>query len=161
MYKRQGEDVDEVKAAQELAAQKEQEAKAQEEKNEKAAAALKKLVEAHDLPVEELEVKFDQGVVDISGKTETSEVAEKAALVVGNIKGIEKVNNNIEVTNPVPEAVFHTVVKGEYLSLISKKYYGDAMRYNEIFEANKPMLKDPDLIYPGQLLRIPGGKVPE
>ena len=80
--------------------------------------------------------------------------------MVGNIKGIEKVNNNIEVTNPVPEAVFHTVVKGEYLSLISKKYYGDAMRYNEIFEANKPMLKDPDLIYPGQLLRIPGGKVP-
>ena len=41
------------------------------------------------------------------------------------------------------------------LSAISKKYYGDANKYNVIFEANKPMLSDPNKIYPGQKLRIP------
>ena len=138
-----------------------QEEQKTENKNKEAGEALEKLVQAHQLPVDNLSVAFNDGVVDLSGVTEKSETSEKAALVVGNVKGVGEVNNSIEVTNPEPEAVYHTVEKGEYLSLISKKYYGDAMRYNEIFEANKPMLKDPDLIYPGQLLRIPGGKKPE
>ncbi|MTH78973.1 peptidoglycan-binding protein LysM [Paracoccus aestuariivivens] len=51
--------------------------------------------------------------------------------------------------------VFHTVKKGETLSAIAKEYLGSANRYPEIFEANKPMLTDPDKIYPGQTLRIP------
>jgi len=50
---------------------------------------------------------------------------------------------------------FHTVVKNDSLSKIAKKYYGNALKYPVIFEANKPMLKDPNLIYPGQVLRIP------
>ena len=49
----------------------------------------------------------------------------------------------------------YTVVKGDSLSKIAKAVYGDAMKYPAIFEANKPMLKDPDQIYPGQVLRIP------
>jgi len=53
------------------------------------------------------------------------------------------------------ESHFHTVVVGETLSDISEKYYGDRVLYIEIFEANKPMLEDPDKIYPGQVLRIP------
>jgi nucleoid-associated protein YgaU len=61
----------------------------------------------------------------------------------------------MEVANPKPEATFYTVKKGDYLSKIAKEVYGDASKYNVIFEANKPMLKDPDLIYPGQVLRIP------
>lgn len=52
--------------------------------------------------------------------------------------------------------VFHTVEKGDTLSAIARKYLGDANKYHQIFEANKPMLKDPDEIYPGQVLRIPG-----
>jgi len=59
------------------------------------------------------------------------------------------------VKNPTPEAKYHTVVKGDTLSKIAKEQYGDANAYMRIFEANKPMLKDPDKIYPGQLLRIP------
>ena len=50
---------------------------------------------------------------------------------------------------------FHDVVKGDTLSAIAKKYYGDASKYPVIFEANKPMLTHPDKIYPGQKLRIP------
>ena len=55
-------------------------------------------------------------------------------------------------------AATHTVVKGDTLSAIAKKTLGNANRYMEIFEANKPMLVHPDKIYPGQTLRIPGGK---
>ena len=54
-----------------------------------------------------------------------------------------------------PEKQYYTVVSGDYLSKISKRVYGDAMKYNIIFEANKPMLTDPDKIYPGQVLVIP------
>jgi nucleoid-associated protein YgaU len=46
-------------------------------------------------------------------------------------------------------------VKGDTLSKIAKAQYGDAMKYPVIFEANRPMLADPDKIYPGQVLRIP------
>ena len=53
------------------------------------------------------------------------------------------------------EAIYHTVEKGDWLSKIAKKHYGDANKYMLIFEANKPMLSDPDKIYPGQVLRIP------
>ena len=49
----------------------------------------------------------------------------------------------------------YTVVKGDTLSAISKRQYGDANKYMRIFEANKPMLSDPNKIYPGQVLRIP------
>ncbi|MFD0739469.1 LysM peptidoglycan-binding domain-containing protein [Lysobacter koreensis] len=49
----------------------------------------------------------------------------------------------------------YTVEAGDSLSAIAKKVYGDAGKYNKIFEANQPMLKDPDKIYPGQVLRIP------
>ena len=59
------------------------------------------------------------------------------------------------VREAAPPAQYHTVVKGDTLSAIAKKYYGDASKYPEIFEANKPMLKHPDKIYPGQSLRIP------
>jgi nucleoid-associated protein YgaU len=54
-----------------------------------------------------------------------------------------------------PEAQFHTVVSGDTLGKIAKTYYGNAMKYPVIFEANKPMLKSPDLIYPGQVLIVP------
>ncbi|MBK9272419.1 MAG: LysM peptidoglycan-binding domain-containing protein [Saprospiraceae bacterium] len=49
----------------------------------------------------------------------------------------------------------HTVAKGESLSLIAKKYYKDANKYKKIFEANTDILKNPDLIHPGQELIIP------
>ena len=49
----------------------------------------------------------------------------------------------------------YTVKKGDTLSEIAKEQLGKASRYPEIFEMNKPMLKDPDKIYPGQVLRLP------
>lgn len=52
-------------------------------------------------------------------------------------------------------STFYTVQKGDTLSKIAKDHYGNANKYQQIFEANTPMLKHPDKIYPGQVLRIP------
>ena len=52
-------------------------------------------------------------------------------------------------------STFYTVQKGDTLSAIAKRYYGNANLYMAIFEANRPMLDHPDRIYPGQVLRIP------
>lgn len=93
--------------------------------------------------------------VHVSGTTATNADREKVILALGNVEGISGVADSIEVTNPEPESVFHTVVAGDSLSKISKEVYGDPMKYNAIFEANKPMLSHPDKIYPGQILRIP------
>jgi nucleoid-associated protein YgaU len=62
---------------------------------------------------------------------------------------------SVASSEPAPESQYHRVVSGDTLSKIAKQYYDDAAKYPEIFEANQPMLKDPDKIYPGQVLRIP------
>jgi nucleoid-associated protein YgaU len=49
----------------------------------------------------------------------------------------------------------YTVVAGDSLSKIAKREYGDASSWPKIFEANRDQIKDPDLIHPGQKLRIP------
>ncbi|MGB1219374.1 MAG: peptidoglycan-binding protein LysM, partial [Flavobacteriales bacterium] len=85
----------------------------------------------------------------------TQEDKEKVILIVGNTAGIATVDDQMDVVEPKPEARFHTVERGDTLSKIAKEVYGNAMKYPVIFEANKPMLKHPDKIYPGQVLRIP------
>ena len=59
---------------------------------------------------------------------------------------------------PQPPAVFYTVKSGDTLSKIAQEHLGSANKYPVIFEANTPMLKDPNKIYPGQVLRIPKRK---
>ena len=91
----------------------------------------------------------------MQGVAPTQAVKEKVTLCCGNVANVQSVDNLMTVTSPEPEAQYHDVVRGDTLSAISKKYYGDANKYNVIFEANKPMLSNPDKIYPGQKLRIP------
>lgn len=122
---------------------------------EEKAAVIQNSIIKLGLEVESLKVEVKEDVAVISGKTTSQEIREKVVLAAGNIEGIARVDDRIEVDKPAPEAQYYTVVKGDTLSKIAKEYYGDAMKYPTIFEANKPMLKDPDLIYPGQVLRIP------
>ncbi|MCG8440408.1 MAG: LysM peptidoglycan-binding domain-containing protein, partial [Caulobacterales bacterium] len=68
---------------------------------------------------------------------------------------VAQVESRIEVDDDAAEATFYTVKSGDSLSKIAKAHYGDAMKYPAIFEANRPMLSDPDKIYPGQVLRLP------
>ncbi|MFN3999301.1 peptidoglycan-binding protein LysM [Algoriphagus sp.] len=93
--------------------------------------------------------------VTISGEVEQQQDAEKIVLAVGNVDGVESVEDNLTVVTPQPQAQFHTVVSGDTLSKIAQNFYGSANKYPVIFEANKPMLTHPDKIYPGQVLRIP------
>ena len=102
-----------------------------------------------------IDVRGDE--VTITGKASDLAEREKAILVIGNTKGVAKVNDQLTVANPAPQpqSQFYEVKSGDTLSKIAKQFYGDANKYSAIFEANKPMLKDPDEIYPGQMLRIP------
>jgi nucleoid-associated protein YgaU len=49
----------------------------------------------------------------------------------------------------------YVVVKGDSLSAIATREYGDAAEWHRIYDANRDIIKDPDLIYPGQTLRLP------
>ncbi|MBK6979231.1 MAG: peptidoglycan-binding protein LysM [Cytophagaceae bacterium] len=131
------------------------EQEAAEKTPELKASALLAHVQGLGIPFNSLTVKVNGDTVTVSGETDSQEDAEKIALAVGNVEGVVAVDNQIVVATPAPEARYYTVVKGDSLSKIAKEMYGNAMKYPVIFEANKPMLKDPDLIYPGQVLRIP------
>jgi nucleoid-associated protein YgaU len=117
--------------------------------------SLTKLVGSMGLGVEDLNVKFRDGVATVQGSAPSQGDKEKAILLIGNTQGVARVDDQIQVAEPEPEARMYTVVSGDSLSKISKELYGDAMKYMKIFEANQPMLKDPNKIYPGQVLRIP------
>lgn len=119
------------------------------------AAKLTNAVEALELKVEGLNITVDDDLATVYGEAENQATREKVILVIGNTEGIASVDDQMTTAIQEPEAQFHTVVSGDSLSKIAKKYYGNAMKYPVIFEANKPMLTDPDKIYPGQVLRIP------
>ena len=104
-----------------------------------------------------LDIGFDapSSTVTVSGSVDDQATKEKVLLCCGNVAGVSNVNDLLTVKAPAPEAQWHTVVAGDNLSKIAKKFYGDANKYPLIFEANKPMLTHPDKIYPGQMLRIP------
>lgn len=119
------------------------------------ASALLAHVKSLGLPYNSLTVKTNGDTVILEGEVANQEDSEKIGLAVGNVEGVEIVDNNLVVATPAPEATYYTVVKGDSLSKIAKEQYADAMKYPVIFEANKPMLTHPDKIYPGQVLRIP------
>lgn len=131
------------------------------DRNTVAEKAIRKEVE--DLGLDDdlgndFKVTVDGNQVKLAGKVPDQETREKLILAAGNVSGIGEVDDGLKVKSKakVGESVFHTVKSGDSLSKIAKKYYGDALRYPDIFDANTPMLKHPDKIYPGQVLRIPG-----
>lgn len=125
--------------------------------NAAAAKAIQDYIAAMNLTATGLTVAFDgaSGKVTVSGQAATAEIKEKILLCCGNVAGVAEVEDKLTVTAPADEAQFCTVVKGDTLSAIAKKYYGNANAYMKIFEANKDVLTDPDKIKPGQKLRIP------
>jgi nucleoid-associated protein YgaU len=103
----------------------------------------------------DVKVDVDGSTVKVSGKALSQEEKEKIILALGNVAGVDKVEEEIAAHAAAPEALFYEVKKGQTLSGISKEVYGDPNKYPQIFEANKPLLSHPDKIYPGQKLRIP------
>ena len=135
-------------------------------------------VKALGLQVQNFAVNVTDGVAVVTGLAVNRAEASKVVMAVGNNDGIQKVDNQMRVPlasiqpapatgatpTPAPEGddhsdedgvVFYPVEKGDTLSAIAKRLYGDPNKYNKIFEANRPMLSHPDKIYPGQVLRVP------
>ena len=112
---------------------------------------LKKEVEGMGLNTAGLSIDVEGDVVKVSGEAVDQETKEKIIMVVGNADGVAAVEDNAGGSDPK----FHEVKKGDTLWKIAEATLGNGARYPEIFEANKPMLSDPDKIYPGQRLRIP------
>ncbi|MBS3747398.1 MAG: peptidoglycan-binding protein LysM [Wenzhouxiangellaceae bacterium] len=124
----------------------------------------------------------DKKMVSLVGKVDSLEDKEKLIVAAGNISGVEQVDDRLRLaveeeantTAPAkpasvdqadqteeppaeeaPDSEFYTVQSGDTLGAIAKRFYSDAGKYPIIFEANRPMLEDPNEIYPGQVLRIP------
>ena len=125
--------------------------------NQTAATAITAYITAQGLRIDGLDVSFDgaSGAVTVAGEAADQATKEKVVLCCGNVHGVSQVNDLIVVREAADESRYYTVVRGDTLSAISKAMYGNANEYPKIFEANKPMLSNPDKIYPGQLLRIP------
>jgi nucleoid-associated protein YgaU len=105
-------------------------------------------------------------IITLKGKAESREAANLAMQKIDQAVKADNIVNSIEVAKaPEPEAVpapepvsaerFYEVVAGDTLGAISQKYYGKASEYMKIFDANRDILDNPDLIKVGQKLKIP------
>jgi nucleoid-associated protein YgaU len=137
-----------------------------------------------DVDADQVSVDVKGEIAVLEGSAPSQEAMEKMVLCAGNQHGIAQVDCRIEVDQPEPEpepeplptgdvvipplaqatappvtpekpSTFYTVQSGDTLGKIAAAHYGNASKYTVIFEANQPMLTDPDKIYPGQSLRIP------
>ncbi len=121
-----------------------------------------------DIEGEQVTVDVLGEIATLSGTAPSQEALEKMVLCAGNQYGISQVDCKLTVNQPpqaaaapteaapaAVESAFYTVQPGDTLGKIAAQHYGDAGKYPVIFEANRPMLTDPDKIYPGQTLRIP------
>ena len=119
-----------------------------------APAAIEAELKDLGLETDGIEVAVEGDKVKLKGKAPSQELREKIILAAGNVEGVAEVEEEIDAPDAA-EPVFHEVQKGDNLWKIAEKHLGNGARYSEIFDANTPMLSDPDKIYPGQMLRIP------
>ncbi|MBT8141124.1 MAG: peptidoglycan-binding protein LysM [Gammaproteobacteria bacterium] len=147
-------------------------------KDEDAAEKIRDHIQEAGVGIRNFEVVFDDGIAQLKGEVNTKADKEKAILLAGNVAGVADVMSQIVVKQDAPaggsvagaagsaapvdapvgkeeETEFYVVKPGDTLGKIAKEYYGDAMQYPKIFEANKEVIKDPDLIFVGQKIRIP------
>jgi len=119
---------------------------------------IKKEIEASLKGVEGLTVDYDatSGLVKLGGTATSPEAMEKAVLIAGNTLGVANVNVDAMKQPGESAGVEYYVIKsGDTLSAIALHFYKDAAKYPKIFEANREVIKDANLIYPGQKIRIP------
>ncbi|MEJ2452749.1 MAG: peptidoglycan-binding protein LysM [Candidatus Thiodiazotropha sp.] len=120
------------------------------------AEKIKAQIQADNPGIENLDVSFDEGKVVLSGDAESAEAMEKAVLIAGNVQGVGEVSaDQVKAPKQEVKVEYYVIEKGDTLSGIAKRFLGNASAYPKIFEANREVIKDPNLIYPGQKIRIP------
>ena len=125
-------------------------------RDEEAAEKIKKHIEESNPGIEGLQVEFNNGVVSVSGQAASAEAMEKAVLMAGNVQGVSEVKIDQLQAPPVQAKIeYYIIKKGDTLSAIAKQFYGKPNEYPKIFEANREVIKDANLIFPGQKIRIP------
>lgn len=136
-------------------------------RDEEAAEKITEHIRASNPGIRDLSVSYEDGEVTLTGSTDSAEAAQKAILMAGNVKGVSKVIPQIDIAEASVDGkdasdvlepgnvVYYEIASGDTLSKIAQKYYHDANKYQRIFEANREVIKDPNLIYPGQKIRIP------
>ena len=128
--------------------------------------AVKEEIESsfEGLPVDGLTVNVEGDTITLAGIAQDYPTREKVILIAGNIEGIAHVNAEQLITmeqiseenvREIPEEIFYTIEKGDTLWEIATKFYDDGSKYPHIVDANIEVIKNPDLIYPGQAIRIP------
>ena len=111
----------------------------------------------------DIKVDYKDGTVQLGGTVPAEADRQKAILIAGNVEGVERVNDDFlsvdeeeqEEATAASNFTFYTIQSGDSLSKIAKEYYGDASKWPTLFEANREVIEDPDLIYPGQQIRVP------
>lgn len=108
------------------------------------------------LNIQNGDVKEENGVLHVSG-TATNQYEKNQLWDAIKAAGGENASDIVADIKVADTSVYahHTVSSGETLGKIAKHYYGDAMKYKEIFAANQDILKNPDVIHPDQKLVIP------
>ena len=120
--------------------------------------ALKQEVDSHGFDSSKLNIDVQGDKVKLGGQAVSQEEAERIILALGNTIGVAEVDTSeLQVQQPSQQSTMYTVQKGDTLWEIAEKHYGKGKgaKYTEIVKANSPPVKDPDLIQPGWVLRIP------
>lgn len=123
---------------------------------DEAAEKIKQNIEASNPGIQDLNVTYHDGTVELTGTADSAEAMEKAVLMAGNVKGVSEVKaDGVSAPPQQAQVEYYVIQKGDSLSAIAKRYYGKAGDYPRIFDANREVIKNADLIYPGQKIRIP------
>lgn len=111
------------------------------------------LVDSLGLDIQNFDLDYKDGQVAVYGQVSSDSDKSMVISALQNADGIRFVDNRLSVTAPTVQT--YTVKSGDSLSKIAKEFYGDPMKYKELFAANQDVLDDPNKIFPGQELKIP------
>lgn len=127
-------------------------------RDDEAAAKIKAEIESSNPGVSGLTVNYDptSGKVALAGAANSAEAMQKTVLIASNVQGVAEVEaNNLQHPAEQEPVAYYLIQKGDTLSKIAQQFYSDANKYPKIFEANREVIKDANLIFPGQKIRIP------
>lgn len=119
---------------------------------------LQQEVQGHGFDASKLNIDVQGDKVKLGGQAMSQEEAEKIILSLGNTYGVAEVDTSeLKIQQPAQQSTMYTVQKGDTLREIAEKHYGKGKgaKYTDIVKANSPPVKDPDMIQPGWVLRIP------